>query len=89
MSRDKSNPFGRPAPARAADGFTLTELLVVVGVIAILIALLMPVLGKVREQANRVRCAANLRSIGHALILYTQHYRYYPCFSSPMLVTTL
>ena len=50
--------------------FTLVELLVVVGVIAILIALLMPVLNAVRSQAKAVRCISNIRQLGLGLKLY-------------------
>src|SRR2546425_1045098 len=59
--------------------FTLVELLVVVGIITPLIAIMLPVLGKAREQANRIKCAANLHSIGQALVAYVHQYRYYPC----------
>jgi prepilin-type processing-associated H-X9-DG protein/prepilin-type N-terminal cleavage/methylation domain-containing protein len=63
---------------RRLVGFTLIELLVVVGIIAILVALIMPVLSRAREHANKIKCADNLRSIGQALTMYTQQYRYYP-----------
>ena len=56
-------------------GFTLVEILVVVGIIAMLIALLLPTLGKAREAANRVACAANLRSIGQGFFLYASDNR--------------
>lgn len=59
-------------------GFSLVELLVVIGIITLLIAILLPVITRAREHGNRVKCAANLRSIGQALTMYTQQYGHYP-----------
>src|SRR5205823_2329763 len=55
---------------RPSDGFTLVELLVVVAIIAILIGVLLPVLGRAREHARRIQCANNLRQLAAAFVTY-------------------
>jgi len=56
------------------SGFTLIELLVVIAIIAVLAAILVPILFRARETARGATCASNLRQIGMALKQYTQEY---------------
>jgi len=59
-----------PPAGRPRDGFTLIELLTVIAIIAILAAILIPVVGKVRDQARGAQCGSNLRAVGMAMHLY-------------------
>src|SRR4051812_22879054 len=75
-TRPGSFPLAGARFAGLHSAFTLIELIVVIGIIAILLALLLPTMHRVRQHARVVACASNMRQIGIALQNYLVENQY-------------
>jgi prepilin-type N-terminal cleavage/methylation domain-containing protein/prepilin-type processing-associated H-X9-DG protein len=70
---------------RQRNGFTLVELLVVIGIIGLLIALLLPALTKARQQSLALQCMSNQRQVGYACLMYASESKgFLPAFQFPI-----
>ena len=66
--------YGSSVKAKNKSGFTLVEVLVVIGIIGVLASLLLPVLARAKSKANRIKCVNNLSQIGKAFISFSMNF---------------
>jgi prepilin-type N-terminal cleavage/methylation domain-containing protein len=79
IKKELTRMFHQKKANRSSRGFTLIELLVTVGIIALLLAITIPVVSRARESSRTTRCMTNLHSIGQAVMAYiSENHGFFP-----------